>query len=583
MNHKRLAGAAVVALVGLGLFGAVTPATAEPSDTAQITINGETIPNHTYVAYLLATYDNVQTDAGSVTGFDLVTDPAVKAAITQVVAARDSAYDATQQAAVDPLQWVSTFWQSDSSGRAVAWTDATSAGDTVRALANDLAQQIESGALQVPSSVQAAASNDKVTLDVTEGLWLVLETTGSHTSATTNSLPVIMGTPFMDGATALNGGPSGQIDIKGDVVSIDKDIVNAIDAQPEGFDGAANMATGSEVEDVWTATTGDSVGFVIRTNVPFYPDSYVDPVFQINDSWTAGLSAPTGVVVKADGATLVLGADYTYTAEANNGTFTITLVNPAAQGGKDILVEYSSTVTAAGTTVTRDTNGASVEFTNNWWLVNGGTDGKGGPTTDETTTDTVDVYTFPLNVIKADLTARGTYLAATFTVKDADGKQVGTITTDGTSAGGFVTGSDGKAASLAGNAWYQVEESVVPVGYTPLNTTVAKFWVYISAGLTEGQAADAVAPVYRYADSSSADISQGNAALSTYVDPVVATGDDANDADVLVLNAKTSSDMPQTGGQILLWVTVAGVLGLGAAGFAVAGVRKSRTRSAHTA
>src|SRR5699024_1448331 len=105
------------------------------------------------------------------------------------------------------------------------------------------------------------------------------------------------------------GGPTGEIYVKGDLVDIDKDILDANDGEDSG------KASGKEAEDSWTTYTGDTVDFAIRTTVPNYPaHSYVtEPTFKIYDTWSSGLDTPASVTVTANDEDLDLGDDYTIT------------------------------------------------------------------------------------------------------------------------------------------------------------------------------------------------------------------------------------------------------------------------------
>ncbi len=230
------------------------------------------------------------------------------------------------------------------------------------------------------------------------------------------------------------------------------------------------------------------------------------------------------------------------------------------------------------------TNNATVTFTNAW---NGSKESVGTATAAPVT-----IYSYPLNVIKTDLLSPGgeNYLKATFAVSasTSDGKKgepVGTVTTDESSTGGFI--------GLAANTWYLVEESDAPDDYTDANLDVAKFWVYIKA--EEGNPTSTPA-YYFYGGSEVPDdflTNPGNAKIeSAYVNPSVNFWDDTvedvkkdaiDNMSVLVLNAKSRSDMPSTGGRILLWAGIAAALGLGAVGFGIAGVRRSRNKAAQAA
>lgn len=623
MNRKKLAGAAVAALVGLGMLGAVAPASATETDKATITITGDAVADRTLTAYKLATYGPPTVEGGVLKGFDLTTastpaglKAAIAAYLTRVTVTADTDnlvldYDGI----TDPLQWVALNWTNDPADVAgnPGWDDTTSVAPKVRALANWLASQAST--LELVSA--GTAANGVIT--VTEGLFLVLDTSGGDDKLTV-SLPMIVGTQFMNGGgqtaqpVTMTGGPSGQIVVKGDLVEIDKDIVGA--GTDSGFPSAGGDAlSGSEDEDATTASTGDTVGFQIRTNVPLYPDTFVSPVFKIHDTWSDGLEPDKASLAVTAGGQAVDPSEYSvvWTAAVvdNDGNepdtsadahFVLTLTNPKAANlaGKVIEVTYDAKVVAnapdAGKSFSWDTNTAKVEFTHKWALDTSGNPTTGGGTTDETAGDEVDIYTFPLQLIKADLNARTTFLQATFEMYAAGNTTtpIGKVQTNGAGTAAFVTDMAGNPKGFAGDAWYLVKETTPPTGYTDLNKKVAQFWVYIDTQLAEKDTQltgdGKTNPVYYFAGTDTTPSGKpststiGSSELSkSYVFPKANDGDTATDLDVLVLNAKSASNMPQTGGQILMWFALAGALGLGAATFAVIGVRKSRTRSTRVA
>jgi hypothetical protein len=157
----------------------------------------------------------------------------------------------------------------------------------------------------------------------------------------------------------------------------------------------------------------------------------------------------------------------------------------------------------------------------------------------------------------------------------------------------MLTNDSGEAdfTGLAGDAWYNVAEKARPDGYIDSNTPLIKFAFKIKATYDEIHNVTAVTyqygPFVEYARDTSTfepftSLGEGQLALDGFLDLIQNDGLDssATDHDVDVFNAKTTSDMPSTGGQILLYVGIAGVLALGALTFGVLGLRKRKTAAA---
>lgn len=622
MRSKNYAVAALAALLGLGLFGAVAPAVAADTDEASITVNGKSINGHTLKAVRIATYDHVVTDtpATTVTGFDLVTVTALKAAIATWVVDRVNTAAGNEDLAVtadntidflDPLVWVAQNWKSSASGLD-HWLNPDADNADVRALANWLLQgltaQPPTWALPV---VTATGADDKAELETSEGLHLVWDVDAPSEAPGTTSLPMIVGTEFVvevDEAKTLLSLPTqdlGEMFVKGELVKLDKDIATVMIDSPEG--------TTPEPEDVYTAATGQVLDFVIRTNVPFYLDGTdYARVFTVTDEWSEGLEPdlttiqvtvkrasagkPDVVLTKGEGA----GSGYSVTpgvTPSGKSSLTVELTPDGitAAEGFPLVIEYKAKVTADADlldedgVLQRDTNAAFATFTNDWNVDNSGSTAE----QESTATDTVYVYTYPFDIVKRDLVTQSIITDATvFTVTgpfaNASGVVVPDASIDVTTINGLYS-----LIGLQGNAKYTVVEKTPPAGYTAANKDVAKFTFYIevpATALVEGPDDGLGVPVFHYGTyDASLTLAPVNLSPGIGGSPWVnsnrideaGNGDAANGVDVF--NAQSTSDMPATGGQILLWVGIAGVLGLGALTFGAVGIRKSLLKPATVA
>ena len=230
----------------------------------------------------------------------------------------------------------------------------------------------------------------------------------------------------------------------------------------ENSDIDDNSTTAAIGSDVTFTLTADTVGS--RTEKA---KKYV-----LTDTMSAGLTYKEVKEVKVDG-TVVAPADYTVTPNGQTVeiSFNDTYLNNADSAfytADKVYVTYVTTLNknaliSADGALKANTNHVDLHYTNNM-----GVDS-------DITGNTVNVYTFELNVVKVDGNTKAPLAGATFKLtSDTD--------TTGTS---LTTGNDGtvKFTGLKAGTYY-VEETVAPSGY---NINSKKFTITIStSGVVTG-------------------------------------------------------------------------------------------------
>lgn len=230
----------------------------------------------------------------------------------------------------------------------------------------------------------------------------------------------------------------------------------------ENSDIDDNNTTAAIGSDVTFTLTADTVGS--RTEKA---KKYV-----LTDTMSAGLTYKEVKEVKVDG-TVVAPADYTVTPNGQTVeiSFNDTYLNNADSAfytADKVYVTYVTTLNknaliSADGALKANTNHVDLHYTNNM-----GVDS-------DITGNTVNVYTFELNVVKVDGNTKAPLAGATFKLtSDTD--------TTGTS---LTTGNDGtvKFTGLKAGTYY-VEETVAPSGY---NINSKKFTITIStSGVVTG-------------------------------------------------------------------------------------------------
>lgn len=212
---------------------------------------------------------------------------------------------------------------------------------------------------------------------------------------------------------------------------------------------------------------GEKVPFTITTKVPTYGDKVVNPTFTISDVMGTGLSFDSSenpVTVTIDGTTHTvqegMDAGYFQFTEADNGftiEFKYNALKAASLAGADVVVSYTATITSAAVQTNPATNSATLKYSN-------------GPQVN-TSSDSVDVYTFAINLTKVDADTSHALPGAVFGLyTTSQAAQEATADNPGTGTGTFVgtvtTGSQGEASfEDLGEGTYYLKELDAPEGY----------------------------------------------------------------------------------------------------------------------
>lgn len=291
-----LAAATLISTPAVGMIAAGT-AMADPTTAATITVNGD-VAGHTFKAYKIATYGNVQIDGNGAAKLTLTSTDQAK-----ITAAAQSA-GITVASGQDPIDAV---------------TRNASAAQ-VKAFAKALA------ASGIAQTGQTTTGSGKTTTigNLTEGWYLVTDSKG---------LPVLVGTQVTsNGKTATkmaNGDALGTIDIKSTSLSVDKK-VNGSD------DGSASV--------------GSTVGYTVT--IPM-PDPANVATLKYKDTLTGGkiTDTPTATI---DGKTVSISP----VVDSNKAGFTVDLTSLiAGNKGKTLVISYHVKTTAKTVTNNAELNG----------------------------------------------------------------------------------------------------------------------------------------------------------------------------------------------------------------------------------
>ena len=118
-----------------------------------------------------------------------------------------------------------------------------------------------------------------------------------------------------------------------------------------------------------TLAVGDTVSFKIETTIPAYSGQYDNDnlKFEISDTVSTGLNAPTNIVVKEADTVLIENTHYTLVKSNNNKTFTIKFKKEYLLSGfaKNIKVTYDSELNQnASSGFDANTNTAGIVYSN---------------------------------------------------------------------------------------------------------------------------------------------------------------------------------------------------------------------------
>ena len=418
--------AAAMAVGGLAL-GATSAQAAGPVASTQkgsLTVNAANgTAGHTLKAYLVAAYNSdYQAASDGSLDFDtfkyVVTkdngttsndESAVEAALKDAgVTAKASGSASAAEEGLKQLK-------GQSAGTPFGYADSAKE----RLFADSLAAKLTAtdNTKWTPSNAQDLTAGDgKFTAELNpEGLYLVVDTYAQKDgSNSTQSVPMLVGTKFANTAVTTQPAGVGEIDMKNTTIPVHKEVVTD--------------DTGANANNKPSYNIGDTVYFHLSTKIPDYSGYAADAtlnddnkirLLNLVDEFEAGKFTDTKVVSVKDSTTsigdLVDGTDYDVSGE-NTDTLTVDLkklVNGyagAKTGWKtgDVIDVVVSGVLSANATTTdtvnnaADKTGADSNGNSNKVTLNYSNNPKDNSQANKVPGDTVNVYSFNLNVNKVD-------------------------------------------------------------------------------------------------------------------------------------------------------------------------------------
>lgn len=413
--------AAAMAVGGLALSAGAAQA-ADPvasKTTGSLTVNAANgTAGHALKAYLVAAYNgDYQPKADGSLDFDTfkyvvppADESAVEAALT--VAGVTASASGSASVAEEGLKQLT----GQSAGSPFGYTDSAKE----RLFADALAAKLTAtdGTKWTPSKTQDLTAGDgKFTADLDpEGLYLVVDTyTQADGANSTQSVPMLVGTKFANTAITTQPAGVGEVDMKNTTIPVHKEVVTD--------------DTGATANNKPSYNIGDTVYFHLTTKIPDYSGYEADAtladktktrLLNLVDEFEQGKFTDTKVVSVKDATTsigdLVDGTDYDV---AGAGTDTVTvdlqkLVNGyvgAKTGWKtdDVIDVVVSGVLSANATTTDKANSGAADKTGadsngnyNKVTLNYSNNPKDNSEQNKVPGDTVNVYSFNLNVKKVD-------------------------------------------------------------------------------------------------------------------------------------------------------------------------------------
>ena len=549
---------------------------------------------------------------------------------TPVLGAED-----TLVSGLDPLVYVAQVWQMSATATKDPWGNEEANSAKVRKLAN----WINGIAVRFNlDSATVTGSNGVATLATGEGLWFVKDSTADNSSPEISTLTsgIIVGTEFEYGSTYYSdlydstGAKKqdlGVVNVKGDGITVDKTFDKATDKTsqidnvipftitatiPNYGNYPAPLDSNGDLDYDDPGDVAPITYYVTDTYGEYFQDAYALTSVTSNGN-PASLSAPHASNDPSPTApSQIQAADpsdkYFFYNDPVVGTFTVQFTDQFVRknGGKTITIKYTlrlrrdliKDTSLAGFTVLRGDNKVKVTFSN---------DPYDTTATKETPEDVEKSYSFPLNIAKKDILTGSPLKNAKFKVYKGDPNSGGTIVRffeTGPSTGKWQVasfseevvsrGTEGKLTleGLDGDTLYTIVESQPPTGYAISNTDKVKFTLYIDTEFgVDGTSKELSAVAYNYGDAGTtvtpgADLpGTAESNLLTLTEPTSlfantdtdgAGADTAENASIVLKNAKITEDIPFTGGTLLAYLTIAGALGSGAVFFGVIALKRYR-------
>jgi len=340
-------------------------------------------------------------------------------------------------------------------------------------LANDLAR------VAVNSGVSGTnLKNGENLADLPVGYYVVLETSANDPGYVQKT-PILLAVPYIEGegsSKTFDYEKKLSVSSKYDLPKVDKDIlVNAAKNTDDATTvGTINMADGSsDVVDANSAKIGDTVTYVVESDVPIYSGAYKDEKvkYVLKDTLESGLTFTDGTL-KVYGSVSgvweeVNASAYAATTGANSITVDFTGKYASIKKYGKIRLKYDATLNKdAEVGGGANNNAIELDYSNKH--------------TDENSVkkenDDVNTYTYGIGVIKVNNENKAEKLeGAQFKIKD---NATGNYIVNETPVSGlentiFVTGTDGeiKVPGLK-EGTYTFEEVKAPEGYvTPASNT----------------------------------------------------------------------------------------------------------------
>lgn len=429
--------AAAMAVGGLAL-GATSAQAAGPvasTQTGSLTVkaaNGTT--GHTLKAYLVAAYNKdyeayPQTDKNkpgqlNFDTFKYVVPSADESAVEDALTAAGVKASASGSASIAEEGLKQLTGQS--AGTPFGYTDGTATASAAeREFADALAKKLTAtdSTKWTPSNVQDLTPGDgKFTADLNpEGLYLVVDTYAQKDgSKSTQSVPMLVGTKFANAAITTQPAGVGEVDMKNVTVPVHKEVVTD--------------NTGKAANNTPSYNIGDTVYFHLSTTIPDYSGYAADPtlsptsgktrLLSLDDEFEAGKFTGTKVVSVKDATTAIgdqqgvleNGKDYDVTGEdTDKVTVDLKRLVNGADGAKpgwktgdviDVIVSgvlsADATTTDKANTDAPDKTGADPNGNSNKVTLNYSNNPKNNSQQNHVPGDTVNVYSFNLNVHKVN-------------------------------------------------------------------------------------------------------------------------------------------------------------------------------------
>lgn len=433
---------AVILSLAMVLGMSITSFAAGTGKTTTITLNGAN--GATVYSQQIVEADQIN----NVTGWKFCTNDAAVAFATSFKASMKSAND---NAAIEELIKLGALETVPNTKAAAGQINTGDENTATIANAYSTALTAAAGTIDLTTVNAATATSDsyEVTKTATAGLHLIKADKAGFTYN-----PMMAYVAFDKAKTDGTVLPA-TVRAKG----ADNQIKKAIDVKKDATDNVAPDQNNS-------VTTGDTIGYTITAQYPFYPTDADNKTFQITDTIQNATFKQSSVKVYANGTLLTSG----YTATFNNKTMTVDFTYNSTLAGQTITVKYDVTVD--------DISGVNEDGTSKVVKNTAIANANGKYTLSETESASAQFA-----VKKIDKDSKAALEGAEFTlyVKAADGNDTLTVAT--TDAQGAVTktdvsglkkviaatsGTDGLAHfyGLDVDKEYYVVETKAPAGYS---------------------------------------------------------------------------------------------------------------------